>query len=790
MQFSESWLRSLVNPSLSSEELTHLLTMAGLEVEQVSPVAPPFDKVVVAQVLTKDRHPDADRLNVLTVDAGQGEALTIVCGAQNVAVGMKAPCALVGAKLPGADSDTPLEIKQAKVRGVASFGMMCSAKELGLAQESDGLMALSGAAPVGQSIRACLDLDDNLITLKLTPNRSDCLSLHGIAREVAALTGSPLQPLPGSSFKQDSGLGCKVRVSASAACPRYTGRVISGVNAKAATPAWMAQRLERCGLRSISALVDVTNYVMLELGQPLHAFDLARIQGGLEVRFARDGEKLKLLNQQEISLQQDMLVIADDRHPIALAGVMGGADSAVDDASVDIFLESAYFSPGVIAGKSRRLGFASDSSYRFERGVDFSATQSALDRATQLILDICGGQAGTVVEVCGALPLRHPVTLRPSRVQRVLGVSIDAGEIAQILSRLGMVLQQRGEEFSVTPPSYRFDIAIEEDLIEEIARVYGYQRITPLPPQATMSILPQPEALNPLARLRQTLVQRDYQETINYAFVEAGWERDLCGNASPVELKNPIASQMSVMRSSLLGGLLSGLRANLARKQPRVRLFETGGCFSAEAGSYMQHERIAGLAYGTALPEQWGVVARNVDYYDVKGDVEALFFPRLPSFEAAHHPASHPGRSARILLDQRPVGWIGELHPQWQQQYDLAQAAVWFELDLAALTEDSVPRSTEVSRFPAVRRDLAVIVDETVAAQSLLQAMLAAKAPYVIELALFDLYRGKGVQQGKKSLAFRVLLQDTRKTLTDSEIDQSVARLLGILQQQGAQLRV
>jgi phenylalanyl-tRNA synthetase beta chain len=790
MQFSESWLRSLVNPSLSSEELAHLLTMAGLEVEEVSGVAPAFDRVVVAQVLTKDKHPDADRLNVLSVDAGQGEALTIVCGAQNVTAGMKAPCALVGATLPGNGIEKPIEIKQARVRGVASFGMMCSAKELGLAQESDGLMVLPGDAMVGQSIRACLDLDDHLITLKLTPNRSDCLSLHGIAREVSALTGVPIQPLPSASFKQDSGLGCKVRVSASAACPRYTGRVISGVNAKAATPAWMAQRLERCGLRSISALVDVTNYVMLELGQPLHAFDLTKIEGGLDVRFARDGEKLKLLNQQDIILQQDMLVIADDRHPIALAGVMGGADSAVDDATVDIFLESAFFAPGVIAGKSRRLGFASDSSYRFERGVDFTATQSALDRATQLVLDICGGQAGTATEVCGELPARLPVKLRPSRVQRVLGVSIDSGEIAQILSRLGMVLQRQGKEFSVTPPSYRFDIAIEEDLIEEIARVYGYQNIAPLPPHATMSILPQPEAQYPLARLRQTLVQRDYQETINYAFVEAGWELDLCGNASPVALKNPIASQMSVMRSSLLGGLLSGLRANLARKQPRVRLFETGGCFSAGPGRYLQHERIAGLAYGTALPEQWGAVARNVDFYDVKGDVEALFFPRLLSFEAAPHPASHPGRSAHILLDQRAIGWIGELHPRWQQQYDLAQAAVWFEVDLAALMEGSVPKASEVSRFPAVRRDLAVIVDETVAAQSLLQAMLAVEAPHVIELALFDLYRGKGVEKGKKSLAFRVLLQDTRKTLTDSEIDQSVARLLGVLQQQGAQLRV
>jgi len=784
MQFSESWLRSLVNPSLSSEQLAHLLTMAGLEVEEVTAVAPPFDKVVVAEVLSKDKHPDADRLNVLTVSIGQSEPLTIVCGAQNVTVGMKAPCALVGAKLPG------LEIKQAKVRGVASYGMMCSAKELGLAEESDGLMELAADAMVGQSIRAHLDLDDHLITLKLTPNRSDCLSLHGIAREVAALTGALLQPIPNASFKQISGRSCKVKVTASAACPRYTGRVITGVNAKAVTPAWMVQRLERCGLRNISALVDVTNYVLLELGQPLHAFDLAKLQGDLEVRFARDGESLQLLNDQKITLQSDMLVIADSKNAIALAGVMGGADSAVDDATCDIFLESAFFAPSVIVGKSRRLGFGSDSSYRFERGVDFAATQTSLDRATQLILDICGGQAGTLTEVCGELPARHPVKLRTSRVHRVLGLAMDADQIAQILSRLGMVFQRQGEEFSVTPPSYRFDIAIEEDLIEEVARVYGYEKITPLPPQATMKILPQAEAQRPLAKLRQALVLRDYQEAINYAFVATEWEHDLCGNAAPIALKNPIASQMSVMRSSLLGGLLGSLGTNLARKQPRVRLFEVGGCFTAEAGHYIQHERVAGLVYGTALPEQWGVAANNVDFYDVKGDVEALFSPTLLSFEGAHHPASHPGRSARILLDGRAIGWIGELHPQWQQQYDLAQAVVWFEVELDALARGSVPKAVDVSRFPGVRRDLAVVVDDRVTVQSLLQAMQAEKIPHVVELELFDLYRGKGVEQGKKSLAFRVLLQDTQKTLTDAEIDQSIARLLAVLQQQGAQLRM
>lgn len=784
MKFSESWLRTLANPSLSSAELSHLLTMAGLEVEEMVGVAPAFDKVVVGLVLSKEKHPDADRLNLLSVDVGQAEPLAIVCGAGNVTVGMKAPCALVGATLPG------IEIKQAKVRGIASFGMMCSSKELGLAEESSGLLELAVDAVVGQSIREHLDLDDHLLTLKLTPNRCDCLSLNGIAREVAALTGYSLQPVPAASFKQTGTQRRKVSVTASAACPRYSGRVISGVNAKAATPAWMVQRLERCGLRSISALVDVTNYVLLELGQPLHAFDLNKLNGDIEVRFARAGEKLKLLNEQTVDLQEDMLVIADAKGTVALAGVMGGADSAVDDATTDIFLESAFFAPSVIVGKSRRLGFGSDSSYRFERGVDFAATQIALDRATQLILDICGGQAGAVTEVQGALPVRHPVKLRTSRVLRVLGIALAADEIAQILSRLGMVFEQQGDEFMVTPASYRFDIAIEEDLIEEVARVHGYDKIQPAPIHARMGILPLVEAQRPLAKLRQSMVLRDYQETINYAFVESAWERDLCGNVAPIALKNPIASQMSVMRSSLLGGLLGALRTNLARKQPRVRLFEIGGCFASEAGSYVQHERLAGLAYGAALSEQWGAAARNVDFYDVKGDVEALFAPHSLSFEAAVHSASHPGRSARILLDGKAIGWIGELHPQWQQQYDLPLSTVWFEVELTALLEARVPVVSEVSKFPPVRRDLAVVVEESVAVQSLLTALRNDKAPFVVELGLFDVYRGKGVEDGKKSLAFRVLLQDTQKTLTEVEIDQSVARLVSVLHQHGAQMRV
>jgi phenylalanyl-tRNA synthetase beta chain len=551
----------------------------------------------------------------------------------------------------------------------------------------------------------------------------------------------------------------------------------------------MVKRLERCGLRSISALVDVTNYVLLELGQPLHAFNLNKLSGDIEVRFARAGEKLKLLNGQVVDLQDDMLVIADAKAPVALAGVMGGADSAVDDSTADIFLESAFFAPSAIVGKSRRLGFSSDSSYRFERGVDFAATASALDRATQLILDICGGQAGEVTEVLGELPVRHPVKLRTSRVHRVLGISLSSEQIAKILSRLGMDFQQLGEEFSVTPPSYRFDIVIEEDLIEEVARVHGYENIQPAPIQARMSILPRNESQRPLAKLLQAMVVREYQETINYAFVNATWERDLCGNSTPIALKNPIASQMSVMRSSLLGGLLESLRTNLARKQTRVRLFEVGGCFSKSANGYVQHECLAGLAYGSAQAEQWGIPSRNVDFYDVKGDVEALFSPLSLTWEALPHTASHPGKSARILLEGKEIGWIGELHPQWQQQNDLPIPPVWFEVDLSALIGISVPKVMGISRFPLVRRDIAVLADESVLADTLLTAMSRLKAPYVEDIGLFDVYRGKGVEQGKKSLAFRVLLQDTQKTLTESEIEPSIAMLVDVLNKNGAQLR-
>ncbi len=785
MKFSENWLRTWVNPALSSDELGHLLTMAGLEVEALEAVAPAFSNVVVAEVLEVVKHPNADRLNVCQVNVGEAQPLTIVCGAANVAVGVKVPCARIGALLPG-----DFAIKQAKVRNVESFGMLCSEKELGLADESQGLWLLPADAPVGKTLREYLELDDKMFTLKLTPNRSDCSGMAGIAREIAALTGSPLKLVEIQAQPVTLTEQLPVKVADAQACPLYCGRVVRGVNAATPTPAWMLRRLERSGLRGISAVVDITNYVMLEMGQPMHAFDLSKLSGGITVRRARGGEELTLLNEQTVKLDAEVLVIADDARALALAGIMGGQGSGVEIATQDVFLESAFFHPDAIAGRARRFGLATDSSFRFERGVDFAATRQAMERATQLLLEICGGSAGPITEVRGELPKRTPIALRRSRVARVLGIELDNAQIADLFTRLRFDFAANGDDYRVTPPSFRFDLSIEADLIEELARVHGYDNIPALAPQAALSMLQYSESQRPLARIQQILVARDYQEIVSYAFVEEQAERELCGNADPVALQNPIASNMAVMRSSLIVGLTGALRYNLNRKQPRVRLFEIGACFARADEGYAQSQRLSGLAYGAALPEQWGAAARPVDFYDMKADVEALFAPQALRFVAATHPALHPGRSAQIHCDRQAIGWIGELHPRWQQEYDMAHPSVWFEVELGALARTTVPRMSEIAKFLPVRRDLAVLVDETAAVQTLLDAMQQVGAPHVQEIALFDVYRGKGVEQGKKSLAFRVLLQDTQKTLTDSEIEQSVALLVDVMQRHGAQLRV
>jgi phenylalanyl-tRNA synthetase beta chain len=791
MKFSESWLRTFVNPSLTGDAFSHLLTMAGLEVEEEESVAPPFTQVIVAQVLEVNKHPDADRLNVCRVDIGNGQVQQIVCGAPNVAAGLKVPCALPGAKLPG-----DFTIKVAKVRGIESSGMLCSAKELAISDDASGLLILPADAPVGTDIRSYLDLDDRLLTLKLTPNRADCLSLTGVAREVAALTHTPARYVECAAARVDAAEQRQIVLDAPQACPLYCGRVISGVDAKAPTPDWIKRRIERSGIRSISALVDITNYVMLELGQPLHAFDDSKLSGAIHARLARPAEQLLLLNGQTLTLEPDVLLIGDDEKPLAMAGIMGGEDSGISLETTSMFLESAFFAPKAIAGRARRYGFASDASHRFERGVDFGATRAALERATQLILDVCGGKAGPLSEAKATLPDRHPVRLRPARVSRLLGVTFTVEQIIALLSRLDLTFARDGDDLLVTPPSYRFDIEIEADLIEEIARLHGYDNIPAVAARAALTMMPQGEDTRPLARVRQILADRGYQEVINYAFVDANWETGLMGNTSPIRLANPISSQMSVMRTTLIGGLLANVVNNLKRKQTRVRVFETGRTFLRdEQGTpvkgFRQPWKLAALAYGSAQPEQWGCAARNVDFYDVKGDVELLLAPAKVRFEKAEHPALHPGRSARVIVDGQSVGFVGEVHPRWMQSFDLPLPPVVLELDLDAVKLARLPKYAEVSRQPPAIRDLAIVIDQKLELQKLIDGLLANRPAIVQDIRLFDVYTGKGIAAGEKSLAFRIVMQDTQKTLQDAEVDAAMQQLIAYLQQTfAAQLRV
>ncbi len=790
MKFSESWLRTLVDTHLSSDELSHLLTMAGLEVEGLEPVAPQFNDVVVAQVLEVVKHPDADRLNVCKVDIGRGEPTTIVCGAPNVAAGLRVPCALPGAKLPG-----DFTIKIAKVRGIESSGMLCSAKELGIDEDASGLLVLPADAPVGQSIRDYLDLDDQQFELKLTPNRADCLSLTGVAREVAAIAGAPVKLIEVPEVAATITDQRLIVLDAPEACPLYCGRILKNVNAKAPTPAWMKRRLERSGIRSISALVDVTNYVMLELGQPLHAFDNTKLEGAVHARMAVPDEKLLLLNEQTVAVDADILMISDDIKPLAMAGIMGGEDSGITLETSELFLESAFFAPKAIAGRARRYGFGSDASHRFERGVDFGGTRRAIERATQLILDICGGVAGPVAEARAEMPARNPVHLRTARAAMVIGMPLTPEQIAGLFAGLGLPFVREGDDFLVTPPSWRFDIEIEEDLIEEIARLHGYDNIPAPAPRGNMKMLVQPEAQRPQARVRQMLVDRGYQEVVNFAFVEEAWETDFAANTNLIRLANPIASQMAVMRSTLIGGLVANLVTNLKRKQSRVRLFETGRIFrrdvqGAPVAGFHQPWKVSGLAYGGALPEGWGGGTRKVDFYDVKGDLEALLAPARLRFEKLLHPALHPGRAATVIVDGTAIGCLGELHPEWVQKYDLPLAPVVFEIDFAAVTAAAVPAYAEVSKFPPVIRDLAIVVDQNLDLQTLLDGLKGQLPALVQDIQLFDMYVGKGVPENKKSLAFRIVMQDTQRTLQDTEVELAVQQLVSCLEQAfAAQLR-
>lgn len=800
MQFPESWLRTLANPDIDTETLSYRLTMAGLEVEETASVAPACSGVVVAQIVEFEAHPNADKLRVCQVNDGSGALLQIVCGAPNAAKGIKVPLARVGARLPG-----DIQIGPVKMRGIESAGMLCSARELGLSQDHAGLLELDPDLQVGQSIREALDLDDTLFTIKLTPNRADCLSILGVAREVAALTGCALvQPVvPEVTATLADRL--PVKIEAPDLCGRFVGRVLRGVNARAQTPAWIKSRIERAGQRSISALVDISNYVMLELGRPTHVFDLARVRGGLTVRWARTGESLELLNGQTVTLDPDVGVICTDDSIESLAGIMGGEASAVTLDTTDIYLEAAFWQTEAIMGRARRYKLSSEASHRFERGVDFQSIPEHMDIMTQMILDICGGEAGPIDDQVVNLPAREPVRMRLARCTRVLGVALERDVVSRIFASLGFDFTIEGDDFIVVPPSYRFDLTIEEDLIEEVARLYGFDRIPDVAPRARAQMRVMPETYYGPHALRAGMAGLDYQEVINFSFVEEDWERNYAGNTDPIRLLNPIASQLAVMRSSLIGGLLANIAHNAKHKQSRVRVFELGRVFSRDAriadgdlevAGVSQPTYLAGAAWGPAVEEQWGMPTRQVDFFDVKRDIEALLGRRATDLrcEAQTHPALHPGRSARLALDGVAIGWLGEIHPRWAQQLDFAHAPVVFELDTRAIVMQTFPSPAELSRQPVVVRDLAVWVDVGIAYQAMLDTLeheiqSDIALAVVKDIKLFDIWRDKA-DESAKSMALRFWFQGRDATLDESQIESCVQRLLGALHTaHGARLR-
>lgn len=790
MKFSENWLRSLVDLRVAREVLTHRLTMAGLEVEGLEPLGQGLDHVVVGEIVSAERHPNADKLQVCLVQAGAAEPLQIVCGAPNARVGLKAPVALIGANLPNG-----MAIKAAKLRGVDSSGMLCSAKELKLSDESSGLLELPTDAPVGQPLPQYLDLPDAAIEIKLTPNRPDCLGLAGLASELRALfglgQGAAAAIAPVAVNHADTRA---VQLAAVEDCPRYLGRIIHGVNAKAPTPLWMKQRLERSGLRSISAIVDATNYVMIELGQPMHAFDHEKLSGGIVVRRARDQETIKLLDEREVVLTSEFLIIADDRGAQAVAGVMGGYDSRVTNDTTSIYLEAAHFAPPAIIGRARKLGMHTDASHRFERGVDPELPARAIERLSQLIVEICGGQAGVVhgAESVEHLPKRPPVSLRRARLQRVIGMHIADIAVENLFRALDMQVTATTEGWQVTPPSRRFDIEIEEDLIEEVARIHGYDSVPTNVPRGELALKIEPEAKVKNAQIRQALLSRGYLEVLNFSFFSMETLQTWGLDQSAVALSNPLNADLAVMRPSLLPGLISNLKFNAARQVERLRLFELGKVFRAHEPP-VETPRIAGVITGNARAEQWAEPRRPVDFFDLKGDVEhmlALAGPADYRFEPADVHFLHAGRSAAVFRGAERVGFIGCLDPRLAKKLDLDGDCYVFELDLAPIVQRKVPKSAEISRFPSVRRDLAMVVSQTVPASQMKSVAAAAAGPELKEIFVFDEFVGKGLPEGTRSLAMGLILQDESRTLTDADVEPVMARIVTALEKSlGAKLR-
>jgi len=775
MIFSEQWLREWVNPPLTTQNLMDQLTMAGLEIDGCEPVAAEFSGVIVAEVLQVEAHPDADKLRVCQVFDGDS-TLQVVCGASNVRAGMRVPFATVGARLAGKAQGEVLNIKQARLRGVESNGMLCSAHELGIAESADGLLELPADAPIGLDIRAYLQLDDVSLELDLTPNRGDCLGIIGIAREIAALNGHSVKQPVMDAVPVTVSDSFPVRIEAGAECPRYLGRVIKGVNPAAPTPLWMAERLRRSGLRCIDAVVDVTNYVLLELGQPMHAFDLARLRKHVCIRLAREGEKLVLLDGKEIALNSDVLVIADDEKALAMAGVMGGADSGVGPQTHDVFLECAFFSPLAIAGRARRYGLHTDASHRYERGVDFEIQARAMERATALLLQIAGGQAGPVVESLGQLPRSPVVTLQFAKLARVLGVQIPQDEICTILERLGVsVLERNALGITASIPSFRFDLSLDVDLIEEIARVHGYNNLPKTRAYSPMALGSSTETRSETGRAKDRLASLGYQEVITYSFVDPNLQSRIAPHESGIALQNPISADMSVMRTSLWPGLLNTLVHNTNRQQERVRIFETGQIFQRIDGQTVQPSKIGGLLFGKVQPELWASDGRECDYFDLKGDVESILDLSAGlgpvSFAPEMHPALHPGQSAAIHVNGKRIGIMGALSPQLQRELGFNKKVYLFELDLDSMLESKVPKMRELSRFPEVGRDLAVVISVDVSSEQIVASIRDTAGPLLVDLRIFDVYQGDAIEKNKKSIALGLTLQHPSRTLGDDDIN-------------------
>lgn len=802
MLFSESWLRTYVNPAISSEELQDALTMHGLEVDEARKAAPDFTGVVIAEVVECRDHENSDHLHVCQVNAGTGELIQIVCGAPNVRAGVRVPCAMVGAELPGG-----FKIKKAKLRGVPSNGMLCSARELGVSEDHDGLWLLPEDAPIGEDIRKYAHLDDVVVDLNVTPNRGDALSLTGIAREVHAVTGAELKLPEIHEAAVTTDAAHAVKIEASDLCARYTSRVITGLNAKAKTPEWMAERLERCGQRPISALVDISNYVLLELGRPTHFFDLDKLSGTVTARWAKEGEKIELLNGKTVDLTPYYGVIADDNGSQVIAGIMGGSADSVSDDTVNLFIESAFFRPAAIQGRARKLNFSSDSSFRFERGVDYGTTREHLEYITALVLSICGTDAtrvGPVSDIESDLPERRVVKFRAARCRKLVGVDIPTDFMEEAFKRLGFEYTRDGDLFTVTSPTYRFDIEIEEDLVEEVARLWGYDKLPENPPLERAVMLPSREDRRTQHDLRLKLAGRGYQELVNFSFVEEKWEKDFGGEAAPIRLLNPIASQLSVMRTQLIGGLVDILRYNLNRKEDRVRVFELGRVFfqdptiepsDTSVKGVRQPEHLAGLAYGTADAPQWGIKSRRVDFFDVKGDLERLAFPLTLDFVPEVFPSLHPGRSAGVYLDGKRIGLIGELHPRLQQAYDLPLCPVVFEIDVEPLLSVPVPEHKPVSKFQKSLRDISLAVPASVTSKQIFDAVRAARRTDVrlaclTDFRLFDVYHPENQPSADKSMAFRLVLESFgEEAVTEAQIEGATEAVIAGLEPLGIKLR-